>query len=381
MNRADATDQIKRSLSNYLESQGIDIRKNFHCLSGEHSDNRPSMGYKESGNTGYPFVHCFSCNATFDTISLIARDYNLKPYSRENYEKAYEIFGIEVDGYEKGSKKLVPVNIQKKVRKPTKPEELSKYDFTQEIDAAHSAMLANKDARKHFVARHYSAGVVKEYKLGFCEQGHNALLDKLPDHMCKSKKSGLYQYVYPILDENGKAVYFMTEINDREQCDDYNPKYRKINGLPAPLFNERYIKKDAPSVIFVTEGIPDALSVESVGGKAMALTGVGYTRLVELIAWYKPNTAFILALDNDLAGKKMTEKLSGELDKLGCNYIVGGPSFKKDFNEELIADVNKFAESLKKTMNAVLQHKSADKSPKITKNAAERIIQDEDIPL
>ena len=350
MRREDATDQIKSSLQSYLESQGINTGKNFHCLSVNHQDDNPSMSYKANGNNGYPFIHCFACGATFDTISLIANDYGLTPYSRENFEKAYSLFGLDVDGYDRNNSPIVPIRRVPQERKIPEPAELGTYDFSEEINAAHEAMLANKTARQHFAERRYSADVVMRYKLGYIEKGHNELLNQIPQHKCKSKKANLYQYVYPIIDENGKATYFMTEINDRSQCDDYNPKYRKINDLPAPLFNERYLKKDVPPVIFVTEGIPDALSVESVNGKALALTGVGYNRLIELVNHYKPNTTLVLALDNDPAGKSMTEKLKTELDKLGCCYIEGGPTFKKDFNEELKADPKRFVETVKKNI-------------------------------
>lgn len=350
MRREDATEQIKLSLASYLESQGINIGRNFHCLSVNHQDDNPSMSYKAVGNSGYPFVHCFACGATFDTISLIANDYGLTPYSRENFEKAYSVFGLDVDGYDGKNSPVIPIKRVPQERKIPEPADLGAYDFTEGIDAAHKAMLENREARQHFAARRYSTDVVMRYKLGFIENGHNELLSSIPEHKCKSKKANLYQYVYPIIDENGKATYFMTEINDRSQCDEYNPKYRKINDLPAPLFNERYLKKDTPPVIFITEGIPDALSVESVNGKAIALTGVGYNRLIELVNHYKPNTTLVLALDNDPAGKSMTEKLKTELDRIGCSYILGGPTFKKDFNEELKEDPKRFVETVKKTI-------------------------------
>lgn len=357
MNREEATDQAKRSLASYLESQQINIGKNFHCIAGTHDDSKPSMSYKENGRSGYPFIHCFACGATFDTISLIAKDYGLQPYSRENFEKAYDIFGLSVDGYE--NKKVIskPVGLVRQEKKISKPVDLGNYDFSEEIDAAYRTMMHNREARQHFVKRHYSKEVVDRYHLGFIEEGHNGLLKKIPDHKCKSRKASLYQFVYPIIDENGRATYFMTEINDRTQCDDYNPKYRKINDLPAPLFNERYLKKDTPPVVFITEGIPDALSVETVNGKAIALTGVGYTRLIELLAWYKPNTSLVLALDNDKAGKAMTEKLETELNRIGFKYVVGGPTFKKDFNEELIADAKRFADSIRNASYAALEVK------------------------
>ena len=47
----------------------------------------------------------------------------------------------------------------------------------------------------------------------------------------------------------------------------------------------------------------------------------------------------------------MTEKLEAELKKIGCQYVLGGATFKKDYNEELITDVQLFTASIKKSCN------------------------------
>ena len=57
MNRADAKDYIKSQLPNYLQKQGIDVTKPFHCLNPNHPDKNPSMSYDAKRNK----VHCFSC--------------------------------------------------------------------------------------------------------------------------------------------------------------------------------------------------------------------------------------------------------------------------------------------------------------------------------
>ena len=92
----------------------------------------------------------------------------------------------------------------------------------------------------------------------------------------------------PYFNEKGRATYFISEISDRTQIDDYNGKYRKLNkgntpetSIAAEIFNERYLRQ-APGAIFICEGIFDALSVEEAGGNAIAIMGTGQKRLLSL---------------------------------------------------------------------------------------------------
>lgn len=97
-------------------------------------------------------------------------------------------------------------------------------------------------------------------------------------------------------------------------------------------------------MIFLCEGIYDALSVEQVGGKAISFVGLAPGRFFDLCAKYKPNTFFIISLDNDSSGTKATERVKNGLDKLNLPYIVRTAPFGKDFNEALQTDRGAFME-------------------------------------
>jgi len=72
MTREQAIAELKGYLKDYLETRGIDTRKNFRCLNPQHEDKNPSMGFDKANNQ----VHCFSCGAKYDVIDLISLDYN-----------------------------------------------------------------------------------------------------------------------------------------------------------------------------------------------------------------------------------------------------------------------------------------------------------------
>ena len=62
-------EKYKCYAEDFLETYiGVNTRKNFICLSPEHRDRNPSMGYDKGGCR----AHCFSCNATYDIYDLVA---------------------------------------------------------------------------------------------------------------------------------------------------------------------------------------------------------------------------------------------------------------------------------------------------------------------
>ena len=230
--------------------------------------------------------------------------------------------------------------------------EEEKIDITKPLEDAHKALLENKQALSYIQSRGLSIDTIKKYRIGYAAGGHNEILKDYKDNQAKSRKAHLYKYIFPYIEDNtDKLTYFMSEIVDRKQIDDYNSKYRKLNGLTAPIFNERYIKAgaDAPEVVYITEGVYDALSVEEVGGRALAVSGTAHRRFLELCKKYKPNTTFIISLDNDKAGVAASDKIKDGLDSLDIGYIVKTAASGKDFNESLQSDRKNFEEFIRQT--------------------------------
>lgn len=55
--------------------------------------------------------------------------------------------------------------------------------------------------------------------------------------------------------------------------DDYNGKYGKVKGIHTRLYNEHYIEEDKEFIVWIVEGLYDALSIEQVGGKCNWIDG------------------------------------------------------------------------------------------------------------
>ena len=381
MNREDAKRIVKDHLEDYLRSvHGIDTRKPFKCLNPAHNDHNPSMGIDKDSKSGL-HAHCFTCGAYYDTFDLIALDrgvsqseafeigfqmYGLQPEGFTYRQSAASAFGkaIEWDGVIGENRKQAKIeqntqsalhNTQYTIPNTQQPEEPAApllLNIDGEIEAAHKALLSSPEAMKHYTDRGISAALIERYKLGYSAGGYNALLKAYPDHQSQSRKAHLYTYVLPYLDEAGRYTYFTSEIADRKQTDEYNKKYRKItkgdSGLAAPIFNERYLKKDAPPVIFICEGIYDALSVEEAGYKAIAFVGTAHRRFLELCKYYQPKTTFVISLDNDTAGEKAIKAVKEGLKELGLHYITRVAEEAKDFNEALTNDRAAFTSFIQK---------------------------------
>lgn len=386
MDKEAAKKYIKGQLERYLQTKGINTSGPFRCITPDHHDNNPSMSIDRNSPSG-PHCKCFSCGAYLDTFDLIGLDYGLTNKS-DIFKKAYEIFNIDVDHYNNSfvvnhrfnSKyQNQPKNEQKAQLKIHNTDYINQYtidnmqnnevkiDFTDIVNEAHNKLFENPKALEYLIGRGLSIDIIKTYKLGYDINGYNHFLKAFPKNQSKSNKASLYRYIFPYPDLEGRYGYFITEIEDRSQIDEYNGKYRKISkgqsGIVTQIFNERYFYAP-PSVIFVCEGIYDALSVEEVGGKAIAFAGTAYKRFLGLCNKYHPNTTFIIALDNDQAGQITISKLKEGLDFLNIPYIVSTVNQGKDCNEALQIDRKAFTEYIQQIMTKVEQEQKAKEEKK-----------------
>lgn len=342
MDREDSKQYVKAQLENYLQYKGIDTRHPFRCLNPAHTDHHPSMSIDRASKSGL-HCKCFSCGAYYDIFDLIRIDYGITNEAAI-FNKAYEIFNLDADNHEKKLKYQKQPKIEQNIIPIGNNE--STIDFTDAVKKAHEELLENKKALAYLQNRGLSMETIKFYKLGYDAAGYNHFLQDYPENQSRNPKAGLYRYIFPYPDADGRYTYFLSEIEDRTQLDDTNGKYIKIrkgnSDIAAQIFNERYIQS-APPVVFICEGIYDALSVEEVGGKAIALGGLGYNRFITLCEKYKPATNFIISLDNDEAGQNIAIKLKNELDKLKIACRIKTAEHGKDFNEDLQNDREAFA--------------------------------------
>lgn len=376
MDRETARQYIKEHLEDYLQSRGINTSRPFKCLNPDHADNKPSMSIDRSSSSG---IHCkcFSCGAYYDTFDLIRIDYRLTE-DKEVFKKAYELFNITVDSYNntapapRGFK--IEYQNQAKIEQNTHStihnsnytiediQDTETIDFTNQVEAAHKELLETPKALQYLQSRGLSMETIKAYNLGYDAGGYNHFLQAYPDNQTKSKKAELYRYIFPYPNSEGRYNYFLTEIEDRKQVDDYNGKYRKItkgqSKIAAQIFNERYLQSPPP-VIFLCEGIYDALSVEETGEKAIAFVGTAHRRFLSLCKKYMPDTTFIISLDNDEAGQKAIEAVKEGLDFLKIPYMIKTAENGKDFNEALQMDRGAFTEYIQQIVADAEQEKRA----------------------
>lgn len=332
------------------------------------TDNNASMGFMDNERK----LHCFTCGKVASIFDLVKADVGCKSDSEViNYLKGIypqiEFFKNDTTGKnDKIGQKITTTTPIQQVKEIPSVEINTEYEFTDLIDKANELVLKNDKhdslsmyGYQYYTKRGLTEDIIKKFKLGVVNNINDVLV-KYPSLKTKSKKADLYKLILPILDEQGNCYNFIAEICNRKEIDTYNKKYRKLasaNGITTQLFNEYYLKDNKPKTIFITEGIYDAISIEQMGFKAIALIGIGNTRLLNLIKTYKPSANLVIMLDNDPTGLQANKDLINDLESLkleNIKYINGIDilgNYKeiskcKDSNEMLLKNATEFKEFL-----------------------------------
>lgn len=340
-----AKEEVKGHLEEYLLETGRPLNRNFSCPCKEnhkHGDRKPSAGFFRRGNK----VYCFGCGESFDIFDMIAADNGIPMRSAEAINAGFAKYGndikqqiseYEISGVLVKKIKEYHPKTEEKYSIPDLPEN-EKYDFTKICNHATEVLLHNEAALKHYLDRGLNLETIKKAKLGYIQGGYNEMVSDYPELASKGKKKGLYKYVFPNITSENTVDYMYSEISNRDEMDDYNGKYGKVKGIHTRLYNEHYIEEDKEFIVWIVEGLYDALSIEQVGGNAIGLMGIGQTRLLSLCKKYRPKMHFILCLDDDMAGKKAMKKLKEGLNFLKIPYNIAFPPIGKDMNESLMHD-------------------------------------------
>lgn len=303
-------DRIKTHIKDYVYNDlGVQINKDsfFRCLNPTHEDVHPSMSLNEKNNT----VHCFSCNATYDIFELYAIENGLNcknDFKKIIHDLAYK-YGYELNNinYEtKSSYKIAEKNDNLNFEK----------DYTkwqQDIDK--TDYLQNRGIKQELITK---------YKIGYDVSKRNI--------------------VFPV-----SSQFYISRKVDADTND--KTKYTMPKGCNVELFNYDIFKNSTiRDVVFVTEGIIDALSIESLGNyKTVAINGVTHWPLIiEAIKKEKYKGAIVICFDSDAAGQKAKDNLQEALNNLNItNHALVEKTEFKDINEQLKSDPN----ALNSTLN------------------------------
>lgn len=235
----------------------------FHCLNPNHIDNNPSMMFTDK----YNICKCFSCGVSYDIYDLIGLDYDLHSF-KEQLEKVQELY-------------LGYVPVKKEVKKEI---DNKIYDYTN----YYNKCFKNRYKTTYLEQRCITRELIDKYKIGYDEER------KL--------------VVFPI----NKHCYFARSVVNNDKI--------KSRGS-SDIWNKKYIKENN-QLVYVTEGIIDALSLEVIDPnvKVMSINGVGnINSLVYALKENNFNGTIGIAFDKDGAGKKATDELKKELAKINVN--------------------------------------------------------------
>lgn len=278
----------------------------FHCLNPNHIDNNPSMMFTDK----YNICKCFSCGASYDIYDLIGLDYDLHNFKKQ-LEKVQELY-LEYVPVKKEAKK----DIDNKI-----------YDYTN----YYNKCFKNRYKTTYLEQRGITRELIDKYKIGYDEERQLV--------------------VFPI----NKHCYFARSVVNNDKI--------KSRGS-SDIWNKKYIKENN-QLVYVTEGIIDALSLEVIDPnvKVMSINGVGnINSLVYALKENNFNGTIGIVFDKDGAGKKATDELKKELAKINVNSFstsmiatFDDTSKVKDINMALINNKDLLKRNYEYINSALLQ--------------------------
>ena len=284
----------------------------FHCLNPNHIDNNPSMMFTDK----YNICKCFSCGASYDIYDLIGLDYDLHNF-KEQLEKVQELY-------------LGYVPVKKEVKKEI---DNKIYDYTN----YYNKCFKNRYKTTYLEQRGITRELIDKYKIGYEEERQLV--------------------VFPI----NKHCYFARSVVNNDKI--------KSRGS-SDIWNKKYIKENN-QLVYVTEGIIDALSLEVIDPnvKVMSINGVGnINSLIYALKENNFNGTIGIVFDKDGAGKKATDELKKELAKINVNSFSTSMiatfddiSKVKDINMALINNKDLLKRNYEYINSALLQRINKEK--------------------
>lgn len=325
MNRQDARNQLKGQLRAYVESitsksKGANMYVCPLCGSGEGHNGTGAFSIKDGISW-----KCFSCNRGGDIFDLIGDYEGIADHSGQ-LKRAGELFGVSIDSYR--------ATAQEDFREYQKQPENERYTHSNIhiTDYTQFFLQANKDIGKTNYHRGLSMETLNRFQIGYVESWRHP---KAPQSTPSSPR-----LIIPI----SKYSYLARDTRDHIPAEQEDYKKSKVKGRDKVswTFNAQALQT-ATKPIFVVEGEIDALSIMEVGGEAVALGSMNYTRaFLGLVKIKRPVQPLILALDNETEPEKKKKierayrELTEGLQGLDIPFYRLNPAGEyKDANEAL----------------------------------------------
>ena len=277
-------EQLKIELQNGRILSRDRLGKGFICPkcgngSGKHGD---GLHFKRGGD----LLSCFSCGESFDVFQALGAQEGLSDFG-EILARACQITGFRPSGTYpapksngKGSQSPESVGSHREPpRATTEPQKAPEVDYSGYFEEC----FARNDG-SYLLSRKISEEVQIKHRIGYDPNYKNEGVGRLIISTSRSSFVGI--------------------LTDRTKEDKSRHPKAKAEG-PRHLLNEETLNDpEDPRPCFVVEGEIDALSLETIGERAVGLGGLGNkTRLLELLRGATTPPVLILALDNDGPGR------------------------------------------------------------------------------
>lgn len=353
MDRESANEYVRSQLQAYIEqitkkSKGTNFYDCPFCGSGTGKHKTGALSIKTI--SGVPKATCFAqhCVSCADTFDLIAKYENLSV--GEAFKRGYEIFNITIVG-ETGQRSTGRPSLAAAV-KNVQSAEPERKDYTTYLSECKAKVSQTDYLTK---IRGLTLETISRFNLGL-DINYSAI----------SKKRKPYYLGKAItIPYNRRNDYFTVRL--LEKPDWYTKDYAKPPVEEAgeePIFNLEAIYNNEGQPVFITEAAFCSMSIEQEGGRAAALGGTGYQKLLSLLRQRPTNNVLVLCLDNDEAGRSTTKRLTAGLKELNIPYRVKNIcGEKKDPNEALVYDKKSFAAAIEAVIAEIEQDRAGEKRP------------------
>lgn len=370
MDRETARNQIKQSISctDYLEKSKNNMYCCPYCGSGHGSNGTGAVKYYRDTNTWY----CHACDRGGDVIdaytATTGSDYN----DALSYLAAQ--IGVTIDSRPTAAQDFEidrterPQSAEKaqKDKCPDKQENAPQIvDFTAYYRAC-ADRITEPAAVSYLQARGISTDTARRFMLGYDPMADPATA---PGAMADEYKAHPTPRIIAPCTED---FYIARSIDPNTP-----PAFKAPNpkGTHAQLFNAAAAYN--PDIVFITEGIFDALSFIEAGHAAISLNGKGNGKLLlQLLQGSPTDAAFIICHDNDDDPKtaadtmRRAEELNNSLRAMNIQSIIYNVAGQyHDANAALQADRAAFEAAINSAIKELQRDDITDFLEKVTTEA------------
>lgn len=332
-------DEIKLHLVDELEPSQHEHGKYLCgiCGSGTGPKKSAAFSIEKDGIHG----KCFSCQFYGDVFDYVA--------ARDKISLA-EATRRMIDKYQPGSASASPQRsspeVSKSYRLSPDPEKKpsSRKSYLPDLERAHAA-LSGSEGERYLLGRGFTPEILERFRFGY-----------VPSHYFPNR--GSYSAIMFPYDRGGRYVGW------RAIAEKHYDKPPKAEAGDEPVFNAAALYQGDPC--FVVESQLCAVSIEQVGGRAVAIGGSGEKKLLRQIEKKAPAGPLILALDNDDVGRITQQKIVAELEGKGISFLQANPSGDyKDPNELLQVDPAALRENVAEILRGVDEQRAREEAERL----------------